>query len=383
MVALAVVVASTSPAIAAGDAPASVRQPDGFLARLMREIRSALDDAAADRRPPVPPVPRRVVWKAQRLTAVDLGAPLLTLAAGDLDRDGRAEVVAITERDVIVLAARDRRVLAEVARIAVPPDPPSLRPRDGVGAAVVVPAAADGGPAGRRTPRAADAADAVDEPGGDRRAPGAVELWARASTSARGARYGFNGRDLRELAPWADFPLCAGRSGALAPGRNYFVGSDPAERYYAVRCRDDLVDDAGRAMSAEAVLGVDGTLAIRLAVRCGSRDAGCPAVRGSRDRRELVRRVELTAVGTAFDIADVDHDGRPEVIHAGAGAAGDADAVVVHTLGGAVSKPIFRRGFTGGVAGIVAADVDGDGDLEVIAAVRLPGAKRVDLWLLN
>jgi hypothetical protein len=43
---------------------------------------------------------------------------------------------------------------------------------------------------------------------------------------------------------------------------------------------------------------------------------------------------------------------------------------------------MFRRKFTGGVAAIAAADLDGDGDLEVVAAVRLVGAARIDLWFL-
>ena len=42
------------------------------------------------------------------------------------------------------------------------------------------------------------------------------------------------------------------------------------------------------------------------------------------------------------------------------------------------SKP-----FTGGVAGIAVGDGDGDGVAEVIAAVRLVGATRVDLWRLD
>jgi len=86
----------------------------------------------------------------------------------------------------------------------------------------------------------------------------------------------------------------------------------------------------------------------------------------------------------AFAIADVDHDGKPEVIASGDGAPGDPDQIAVYSpRGGAPGKPVYRRKFTGGVAGVVAADLDGDGDLEVVAAVRLPGAARVDLWLLD
>jgi len=344
-------------------APDPVREPDSFLGRLRRAVDEALEDASAARAPaPVPPQPIPVSWRARRLTSIDLGAPLLALAGGDLDGDGRAELVAVTERDVVVLAARGRRALGEVARAPLPPDPQAIRPRDAVGAAVVV-----AGAAGAR-----------------------AELWARASTSGRGARYQLEGGELREVAPAGGYPLCARRSAELAPGRNYFAGAggdgDLPERYYGLRCRDDLVDEQGRAMSADAALATDGTLAVRLAVRCTTRDAGCTPAAEGRGRRERVHRAAIAGVGTAFEIADVDRDGRPEIIHAGAGAPGDPDAVVVEAVppaGAAAGKVVFRRDFKGGVAGIVAADVDGDRDLEVIAAVRLPGAERVDLWLLD
>jgi hypothetical protein len=331
--------ALASPVARAGD----VRPPDGFVERLRLRVRTALERAADERGAVRPPVPVAVTWKPRRLVSLDLGAPLLAMTAGDLDGDGRAEVAAVTERDVVVLAARDRRALAEIARAPLPAEPPSIRPRDAVGAAVIAPA-----PGGR------------------------AELLARASTSARGARYALEGGALRELAPVAGFPLCADRALELVPGRNTFAGGGelPAA-LLGVACRDDLVDSGGRRLRVLAALDTGGGLAVTTT---------------SAARRQ---RFSLTGVGTAFAVADVDRDGQPEVVHAGAGAPGDADAVAVHTLprvgtdGPLVGKPVFRRGFSGGVAAIVAADVDGDGDLEVMAAVRLAGAQRVDLWLLN
>jgi hypothetical protein len=73
------------------------------------------------------------------------------------------------------------------------------------------------------------------------------------------------------------------------------------------------------------------------------------------------------------------------VITSAAGPPGDADAVVVRRIGpaGVVAKPVFRRGFSGGIAAIGSGDVDGDGDRDVFAAVRLAGARKVDLWLLD
>jgi hypothetical protein len=221
--------------------------------------------------------------------------------------------------------------------VAVPAEPPPIRPRDAVGAAVVVPGAR-------------------------------AELWARASTSARGARYVLDGAGLREVGPVTGFPVFAARSLELVPGRNTFAGGAGAA-LHGVRCRDDLVDPQGRALRVEAVLTSDGMLGVVVS-----------------SERAAPRRIDVTGVGTAFEVADVDNDGRPELIHAGAGAPGDADALAVHSLpasGVVLDKPVYRRGFSGGVAGVVAADVDGDGDVDVLAAVRLPGAQKVDLWLLD
>jgi hypothetical protein len=67
----------------------------------------------------------------------------------------------------------------------------------------------------------------------------------------------------------------------------------------------------------------------------------------------------------------------------GAGAPGDPDAVKVIALGTDDKKGLFRYRFNGGVAGIAVIDSDGDGAMEVIAAVRLVGATRVDLWRFN
>ncbi|HTJ43128.1 MAG TPA: VCBS repeat-containing protein [Kofleriaceae bacterium] len=339
--------------VAAGTARAhdEARDDRPFVMRAYARAVQLLDEAAAARVPPLqPPTPVAVKWKAQRLVSIDLGAPLLDLAAGDLDGDGRAEIVALTTRDVVVLSARGARGLAEIARAALPAEPPAIEPRDPVGTIVV----ASGG--------------------------SAKEIWARSSTAGRGARYALTGADLKEVAPLPSFPMCAPlagereRAGELAPGRDYF-GGEGAARVFALRCRGDLVDESGRAMIAIATLGPGGVLEVALRTRCAHGDASCPAE----------RRVQVAGAGVAFAIADVDSDGKPEVITSGDGAPGDPDSVSVYSAAraGAVGKPAYKKKFTGGVAGVVAADLDGSGDLEVVAAVRLAGAARVDLWLLN
>ncbi len=320
---------------------------------LWRVVAEAFDAASAEREPPPrPPVPVPVKWKARRVASLDLGAPLLALAAGDLDGDNQAEVVALTERHVVVLRPAARG-LAEVARAALPSDPASIRPRDAVGTVVIAHAA--GAPS---------------------------EIRARASTRGRGGRWVLEGKTLREVGSVLAFPLCADVAADLVPGRNYFAGGpggadvkDPSIGFYTARCRDDVVDRAGRALRAQATVELGGGVTVALETRCAARDASCTP------HREL--RVE--GVGVALELDDVDHDGTIELITSGAGAPGDADAVVVWNLGegGVGKKPVFRRGFSGGVVGLVSGDVDGDGDREVFAAVRLMGARKVDIWLLD
>jgi hypothetical protein len=297
----------------------------------------------------VPPTPIAVKWKAKRLGAVDLGAPLVEMTSGDLDGDGRAEIVAVTEDEVLVLAPSGRRALAVVARAPLPDAAASIAPRDPVAAAVVV----------------------------------GSELRVRSSTSGAGARYTYKDGKLKAGKALDAYPLCADRDGALAAGRNYFerpaqdtLPADWPAKYWAAACRTGLVDAAGRALRVDAVLGAHGALAVDVTVHCAKDEAGCTASRAS----------EIDGVGTAFAIADVDRDGAPEVITAADGAPGDADTVKVHTVpaaGGKPGKPLFKKAFSGGVGGIIADDVDGDGDIEVVAAVRLAGASRVDLWLLD
>lgn len=324
----------------AGEAPPA---PTTWLGDVYDQSARAIDATIAARVPPLrPPVPVTVSWKPQRLASIDLGAPLVELAAADLDGDGKAELIALTTRDLVVLGARGKREVAVLGRIAVPKELAASGPRAPVGTIAIA-----------------------------RTATGA-EVLARVSTASRGARYRWDGHALTEVGAVAGFPLCTGGTAELGPARDAF-GDGPTRRY-AVRCADGLVDPSGRAMVASAALGPGDALEVALHIRCAAADPACPPD----------RRVGARNIGVAFAIADVDRDGRPELIAAADGAPGDPDQVTVYPIGdgGAVGKPMFRRKFTGGVAAIAAADLDGDGDLEVVAAVRLVGAARIDLWFL-
>jgi hypothetical protein len=168
------------------------------------------------------------------------------------------------------------------------------------------------------------------------------------------------------------FVLCPGESAQLAPGRNYF--GDATTGFYGARCKSGLVEPDGRAIRVRAQLSLASKL--QLAVeRCVAENVGC----------KPLTKYEYGGVGVAFEIADVDRDGRPEAIYAGAAAPGDPDVLKIVTLGDDdKKKPKLRKAFTaGGVAAIASADLDGNGAPEVIAAVRIAGSTRVDLWRLE
>jgi hypothetical protein len=301
---------------------ATPARADDFLHRLVAEAKAQNDAMKAARTPKlVPPVPIAVKWRPVKLASIDLGAPLVALTAADLDGDGRAELYAVTTHDVIAIGLHGRR-LDELARVAFAGDRAVPAPRDPVGTAVV-----------------------------DGRA-----LVASSSQFALALRVSWQGKQLVGAPGEADFELCPGEHTKLLPGRNLFDGNR-----YGVVCRD-LVDAGGAPLHVRGELAATGKLAV---------DAG-------------IAHFEVPEVGVAFELADLDRDGTPEVIYAGAGAPGDPDLVKVVSLGGDAKRPRWKKLFTaGGVAGIAVGDLDGDRVAEVIAAVRLVGATRVDLWRLE
>jgi hypothetical protein len=139
-----------------------------------------------------------------------------------------------------------------------------------------------------------------------------------------------------------------------------------------VQCRQDLVDRTGNPLHVRAELAKNGKLAVVVA-KCAIDGTAC----------QPVGNFEYRDVGVAFEIADVDHDGTPEVVVSEASPLGAEDVVRVMTLDTTIKKPVLRWPFNSGVAGIVMIDVDGDGLPEVVAASRLSNSTKVDLWRLD
>ncbi|HEY1814034.1 MAG TPA: hypothetical protein VGG74_16900 [Kofleriaceae bacterium] len=284
----------------------------------------------------VAPVPVAVTWRPQRLApSLDLGAPIVALAAGDLDGDGRAELYAVTSREVVAFAVTGNRV-RELGRVAFAGDPPAHRPRDPVGAAVI-----DG-----------------------------TRLVASSSLYARTLDVHWRGKLLVADPGKPGIALCANEVAQLAPGRNYF--GDGATANYGARCRDDLVSADGHPLRVRAELSLAGRLDVTVDT--------CDAVRAKCERTS---EITYTHAGVGFEIVDLDRDGRPEVVFTGAGAPGEPDELRVVTVGEDEHKTRLRKSFNaGGVAAIAAGELERKGPV-IVAAVRLEGSTRVDLWRMN
>ncbi len=344
--------------------------PQASLTELLAVARQVLDQARVAR---LRPVPVAVKWSPKRIATLDVGSALGAMIGADLNGDKAPELYAVTDLAVIVYALSETKV-REVARLPFPGEVAAIRPRDSVATVAV---------------------DAATK-----------ELMAGSSSYARSVRLGWKGNALVVLEELPGLPLCAHQRGQLVPGRNYFgeggarADASPAspsrpmgpssatqlaaaewrksgkdggkeQGFYGQRCREEAVLSDGASARAVARLSLEGGLRVTVTARG---EAGRPALPAT--------SYEVSGVGVAFDVGDVDRDGRIDVAYAGAGAPGDPDAVRVVP----VSDPrrtLFRRAFTGGVAAVALVDLDGDGAHEVIAAVRLPGSPRVDLWRLN
>jgi hypothetical protein len=326
----------------------------GGLAELRRRGTVKLADAAA--RPLLGlPGAAQELGRAKKLE-LDLGAPVLALAAADTDGDGVDELYALTPDEVVALERPGpKKTLAVRQRVALPGDAPVPRPREPVGTLVALDADGDG----------------------------RAELHARTSAHAAGLRLvasGPGGALAPGGAPPAAWTLCAGARGdggvtlalaELARGVAFFAGAsftvDPADGVGAPAAPSSLVaaacGDAPGPRDAPWFALVDAEGAITLL-------GGAPTGK-------------TTGAGAALALADVDGDQRPELVTTAYRAPGDGDVLVVWRVGdgGALTELGRGESLAGGIAAVTAGDLDGDGVAEPVAAARLPGSTRTDLWV--
>lgn len=324
-------------AVLAASSPVRAGDVRDFLA----DLTARLEAAAAARRP-TPPVPVAVRFRDRRLASLDVGAPLLALAGAPLDDSPGAELIVLTAREVLIV--KPLASAPVLARAPLGGEPAAPRPRAPMGTLAL-----EATPAG-------------------------LAIVARSSDQADGVVLVLEGGALvaRERRP--GFPLCGGVA-ELVPGKARFAGDRmrwpgapplavPAE-FAAAACFTGLRDPLGYPRLASGVLDDAG----RLALSCRGPDGPCPGPASG----------EALAAGTAFAVIDLDRDGAPELARTRASGPGDLDEVVVLDAGGERT----RRRFHGGVVGLVAADLDGDGADELVAATRFLGSHQVTLWTLN
>jgi hypothetical protein len=320
-------------ALVAGAVSTAAADGDGYLSRLVKKVRTRLDEAAAGHAPKIiPPVPVAVTWKQAKLISFDPGAPLVALTGADLDGDGKRELYAVTSRDVIALGWRGSRFV-ELGRVGFTGDPAVPASRDPVGTAHV----------------------------------SGTQLIAASSAWAREIAVSWNKKSLVAQPGAPGFQRCTHNRAALRPGRNFFD-----DNTYGKRCREDLVDAQGYPVHATATLATSGKLTVDVE-SCQPGGATC---------RPGVSHVYWS--GVAFAIGDVNRDGSPEIVVSGTGAPGDGDVVKVITIGQDEKKAMFTsKPTTGGVVGITTSDLDGDGVEEVVVALRLAGGTHLDLMRLD
>jgi hypothetical protein len=331
---LASVVCLAALGVAVPAAASDVPEPT-FIAKLRAAIHARIDAAIAASPPPVvPPRPVKLGWKLTKIGTLDLGAPLAALAAGDADGDGKAELYAVTRDELIAIAIVDGKPKV-TGRIGFAHGPAPAPPRDVVASVVV-----DG-----------------------------ATVRAAASPWLHGVNASWQGGVLVGAQAEPGFPQCPGETLRLTPGRNYFGDT------YGVRCASGFVDAEGHPLRARATLSVANKLEITVERCVTFAGLGC----------KPQDTYEHGGIGTAFAVADLDRDGTLELVAAGAGAPGDPDALRVVALGATdKARPKLRKAFTaGGISGIAVGDVDGNGVADAIAAVRVIGAPRVDLWRLE
>lgn len=226
----------------------------------------------------------------------------------------KTRLYAVTPREVIVLSMQGKK-LVELARVALTGERAMPAPRDVIASAIL---------------------------------EGDVVV-VSVSTLAKNVRLHWVDKALVAEQGQPGFALCAGESLTLTAGRNYFGD------LYTSRCAS-MVDAEGRVLNVRGDVSVANMLTVT-------------APTGT---------FEYKDAGVAIELADIDHDGTPEVIYSAAAAPGDADTLRVLSLGDDQKKPKLKKAFTaGGIAGIAGVGSD------VFVAVRLVGSSRVDLWRIE
>lgn len=298
---------------------------------------------------------------------------VLALDVGDLDGDGRSEILALGHRALRALRYRGAQGFVQFQATPLVPPWAQLATRRPVGTLVAT----------------------------DLDRDGRAEVLLRTSEMERGAVFALAGKHLqrRDKEEVAGYPLVARSMAVASKGRQKQTQTKVEQLSAKALAGQDLLEASTLAGALELLPG--GSAAglpqtfyqLRLATlskKGGVRkeilglvdDNGRLQLYADRGATPVV---QMQNVGAIFDMVDLDDDGALELVTTSAGGPGEKDQITVYRLegGGGVPRQLWRSAaLAGTVTALAHGDLDGDGKLELLAALREPGGT-TQLLLLN